>query len=101
VVAQQIRAAPVQSPSVVHGFGHVCWQTPLQHSSPVDAQSVDVVHALGHGAYAGLRQSPVAVTDASMLWTVVQQTSPALVWQSVLTVQAFGHSFDGRQTPWL
>jgi hypothetical protein len=49
-VAQQIRAEPEQSLSVWHVLGQVCWQMPLQHSSPVDAQSVDAVHALGHGS---------------------------------------------------
>jgi hypothetical protein len=49
-VAQQIRALPEQSLSDWHGLGHVCWQIPLQHSSPVDAQSVDVEHAFGHGS---------------------------------------------------
>jgi hypothetical protein len=100
-VAQQIRASPVQSLSDWHALGHVCWQMPLQHSSPVDAQSVDVVHALGHGEYVGLRHSPDAVTDGSMAWTELQHTSPTLVWHSVLAVHVFGHSLVGRQMPWL
>jgi hypothetical protein len=49
-VAQQILASPEQSLSDWHGLGHVFWQIPSQHSSPVDAQSVDAVHALGHGS---------------------------------------------------
>jgi hypothetical protein len=98
-VAQQIRAAPVQSESVEHDLGHVAWQMPLQHSSPVDAQSVDEVHALGYGAYFGLRQRPVAVTVGSTALTDVQHTSPTAVWHSELVAQLFGHSLDGRQIP--
>jgi hypothetical protein len=40
-VAQQMRVEPEQSLSDEHGFGQVAWQMPSQHSSPVDAQSVD------------------------------------------------------------
>jgi len=98
-VGQQMRAAPEQSESVEHALGHVAWQMPLQHSSPVDAQSVDDVHALGQGAYFGSRQSPAAVTVGSMALTDVQHTSPSAVWHSELVAQVFGHSLDGRQIP--
>jgi hypothetical protein len=38
---------PEQSLSETHDLGQVRWQTPLQHNSPVDVQSLDWVHALG------------------------------------------------------
>jgi hypothetical protein len=74
---------------------------PLQQSSPVEAQSADDVHALGHGSYCGLRQRPAAVRLESTACTEVQHTSPLVVWQSALAVQAFGHSLLGVQMPWL
>jgi hypothetical protein len=100
-VPQQMRASPVQSLSEVQAFGHVFWQTPLQQSSPVDAQSLDVVHDCGHVSYIGLRQSPLAVTVGSIDLTEVQHTSPMLVWQSELVLHALGHSLPGTQIPWL
>jgi hypothetical protein len=96
-----MRAWPVQSLSEVHGFGQVFWHTPLQQSSPVDAQSLDAVHDFGHVSYIGLRQSPAAVTLGSIALTDVQHTSPTLVWQSVLVLHALGHSLPGTQMPWL
>ena len=101
-VAQQIRFAPTeQSLSVVHDFGQVDWQIPPQQSSPVSAQSADELHAFGHAAYAGLRQSPGALTLGSRARTVWQHTSPSLVLQSVVALQVFGHSVAGRQMCWL
>jgi len=101
VVPQQIRAAPEQSPSDLHAWGQVFWQIPSQQRSPVAAQSADEVQAVGHGEYVGSRQRPVAVTVGSRACTVVQQTSPRLVWHWELVVHAFGHSLVGRQIPWL
>lgn len=77
VVPQQIRASPtVQSLSDEHDCGHVAWQMLLQQSCPCGfpAQSAEVAHAVGHGAYIGLRHRPDAVTDGSMFLAVVQQT---------------------------
>ena len=101
VVPQQIRAAPEQSLSDLHDCGQVCWQIPSQHRSPVAAQSADEVHAVGQGEYVGSRHRPDAVTVESSAWTVVQQTSPRLVWHWELVEHAFGHSLVGRQIPWL
>jgi hypothetical protein len=98
-VPQQIRACPEQSLSDLHGLGQVIWHTPLQQSSPVAAQSLELVQDFGQGAYIGLRQRAEALRLGSMLLTEVQQTSPMLVWQSELVVQVFGHSLDGRQIP--
>jgi hypothetical protein len=99
VVPQQMRAFPVQSLSDMQGLGHVLWQIPLQQSWPLAAQSLEAMHDLGHDSYIGLRHSPAPVTDGSMLLTVVQHTSPRLVWQSVLVAHVFGHAFEGTQTP--
>jgi hypothetical protein len=98
-VAQQMRAAPVQSLSDMHGLGQLLEQTPSQQSWPVAAQSVSDMHDLGHGSYIGLRQRPVADRVVSTLCTEVQHTSPMLVWQSVLVPQLFGHSAPGMQIP--
>jgi hypothetical protein len=98
-VPQQIRAWPEQSSSVLHAFGHVDEQMPLQQSWPVAAQSLDAWQALGHVSYCGLRQRPAAVTVGSTLCTEVQQTSPKLVWQSVLVLHALGHWFEPVQIP--
>jgi hypothetical protein len=80
-VGQQSLVLPEQSLLVVHDFGQVDWQMPLQHNCPfaVPAQSLDCVQVLGHGSYSGLRHSPVAVTFGSTLRTDWQQTSPRLV----------------------
>ena len=47
-VLQQIRFAPEQSLSELHDLGQLVWQMPSQQSSPVEVQSVDCVHVLGH-----------------------------------------------------
>jgi hypothetical protein len=78
-VAQQMRAAPVQSLSDMHDLGHSAEQMPWQHSCPVAEQSVSAVHDLGQGSYIGLRHRPLAVSDESTVLTDVQQTSPMLV----------------------
>lgn len=97
-VAQQIRFAPVeQSLSVEQAFGQLAEQMPPQQSSPVSAQSLEVVHAFGQAAYVGLRQRPGALTLESTAWTVVQHTSPCAILQSWLDEQVFGHSVAGRQ----
>jgi hypothetical protein len=100
-VLQQIRFIPEQSLSEVHDLGQLFEQMPLQQSSPVDVQSLDCVHDLGHGWYAGLRHNPPALRDGSNLVTDVQQTSPMLVWQSELVEHALGHWFVGKQIAWL
>ena len=100
-VPQQILALPVQSSSDWHALGQVLWHTPSQQSCPVAAQSLDVLHALGHVSYIGLRHRPAALRLGSTLLTDVQHTSPMLVWQSLLALQAFGHSLPGKQIPWL
>jgi hypothetical protein len=75
-VAQQIRFMPEQSLSELHDLGQLFEQMPLQQSSPLEVQSVDCVHDLGHGWNDGLRQSPDALNDGSSLPTEVQQISP-------------------------
>jgi len=101
-VAQQMRFAPTeQSLSVEHALGQLDEQIPPQQSSPVSAQSLEVVHAFGHDAYCGLRQSPGTLTLGPTAWTVWQHTSPWAVLQSLLDVQLFGHSVAGRQMCWL
>jgi hypothetical protein len=71
---------------------------PLQHSSPVAAQSFDVEQAFGQGVFAGLRQRPPTFRAGSIALTVVQQISPDAVLQSLLLPQAFGQLVGGRQT---
>jgi hypothetical protein len=102
-VAQQIRFAPEQSLSVLQALGQLERQIPPQQSCAPGtfAQSVDVLHALGHASKAGFRQSPSTVTLESTALTVVQQTSPMEVWQSVLEAQLLGHSDGVRQMCWL
>ena len=84
--------------SELHCLAQFFEQMPLQHSSPVDVQSDDCVHAFGHGSKAGSRQSPETLNAGSIFLTDVQQTSPVLVWQVELVVHAFGHWLGGRQT---
>ena len=100
-VPQQMRVLPEQSLSDLHCLGQLVEQIPSQQSSPLDVQSLDCVHGLGHASKAGLRQSPEALKFGSTLFTDVQQTSPLAVWQSELDEHAFGHSFGGRQIDWL
>jgi hypothetical protein len=90
-VLQQIRFMPEQSLSEAHDLGQLFWQMPLQQSSPVEVQSLDCMHDLGHAWKVGLRHNPAALRDRSNLVTDVQHTSPMLVWQSELVEHALGH----------
>jgi len=84
----------------LHCFSQVCWHTPSQQSEPFafPMQSVDCVHAFGHGEYWGLRHSPLALSVESTFCTLVQQISPEPVLHSLLAEQALGHCEGGRQT---
>jgi hypothetical protein len=96
---QQMRAEfDVQSWLVLHDFGQLVEQMPSQQISPeLVAQSLDVLHVFGQGAYVGFRQRPSVLRFGSISFTVVQQISPVAVSQSELFPHDFGHSEGGRQ----
>jgi hypothetical protein len=101
-VLQQI--CPEQSLLCWHCLGHVFWQMPLQHNGLVASQSADEPHFFGHACgprYVGLRHRPATFRLGSSTPTESQQMSPWAVLQSLLTLHALGHSFAGRQMPWL
>jgi hypothetical protein len=93
LVAQQIWLS--QSLSELHALAHVSWQTPMQQSFPIWAQSDDVVHVLGQGFEFGLavgfRHNPLTFRLGSTVGADVQQTSPEVVSQSLLDPHIFGH----------
>jgi hypothetical protein len=88
---------PVQSLSCVHDLAHVAAQVPLQQSSPVDAQSAEVVHAFGQGSFAGLRHKPLAFRLGSTVLAEVQQTSPLVVLQSLDVAHVLGQRLAAVQ----
>jgi hypothetical protein len=75
----------------LHDLGHVAEQTPLQHSWLVAAHCESSVHAFGHGAYRGFRQSPGAVMLGSTLLAVGQHVSPFVVLHTVEPVVFGSH----------